>query len=87
MAKQIVIPAPPAPPCSSRNTSRVRILGALAHNIDASTNNVMATSNGPRRPRRSLSGPAMNWPTASPIRQVVSEDCIPAGVVRSATAA
>src|SRR6266540_7543705 len=30
---------------------------------------------GRRRPHRSLSGPAISWPAASPIRQAVSDSC------------
>ena len=87
MAKQIAPAAPPAPPCSNRNRSRTTMLGAQAHNTDATTNTTIAITRGLRRPRLSLSGPMTSWPAANPNMQAVKDDCIPDGVVCRAAAA
>jgi hypothetical protein len=75
MARAITMPTPPATPCTRRRPARTGAEGAKAIKNDTSAYAATPATSGRRRPHRSLSGPKISWPTASPMMQVVRESC------------
>lgn len=62
-----VTPAAELPmPCRTRSAIRAPMLGTTMQASDVTTCTAMPTRAGPRRPKRSESGPTSNWPTAAP---------------------
>jgi hypothetical protein len=59
-ARPMTIPAAPAAPCTKRITISSVIDVVMAHSAEVSTKIATPTSNGPRRPSRSESGPVIN---------------------------
>ena len=69
--RAMTMPPPAASPCSTRRVSNTGMDGAnrLAREDNASSS--IDNTNGRRRPRRSVNGPTMTCPKASPNRPVV----------------
>src|SRR5579875_18972 len=76
MALEITVPAAPPRPSKNRETASEIGVPDEAHAPEATQNKTRPASNGGRRPKRSLSGPIMSWPTPRPTRHAVSESWI-----------
>ena len=70
--RAMTMPPPAARPCSTRTASSTGIDVASRLAADATASSAIDTNSGVRRPRRSVSGPMMTWPSASPSRLAVS---------------
>src|SRR5258708_14572319 len=75
MASAITIPDAPANPCTKRSMVSTATLGAMIQSSDASAKTAIPMSRGRRRPRASLMGPAIIWPSDRPRIQAVKVIC------------
>ncbi len=71
IARPMTMPPAPAKPCTRRAATSTGREGATAQTTAATTQTEALTISGPRRPRRSDSGPITSWPNASPARNAV----------------
>lgn len=74
-ARPMTIPAAPVTPCRRRVAISTPMLGDSAATALATTASALPTSRGPRRPKRSESGPKTNCPRQAPARKVVMVHC------------